>query len=95
MRITSRLALVFTGAGLGICGTVFLVRAAWEALAVTVGSLWASATIGGGLLFIGIVLICFARNARRRPPTHSPQAAVVAAFLDGLRAGRETAARRG
>lgn len=93
LSIPTRLAFALAGAGLAIAGTVFLVRAAWGALALSLGPVWASAITGAGLAALGAILVAVARASRRKVAPPPPQAAMLGAFLEGLRAGRATGVR--
>ena len=91
MKAISRLVLAIAGTGLALAGFVFLVQASWGAIAIAFGPLWASALIGATLGSAGLLL--FAKTRRPKPATPSPQAALVGAFLEGMKAGRATASR--
>lgn len=89
--LLARLAFAFAGAGLAVAGTVLLVRAAWGALAIVLGPIWASAIVGFGLVLLGA--LGFALSHRRRPaPSNS---ALFDAFFQGMRAGQAASGRRG
>ena len=93
LGLPTRLALAVAGAGLALTGTVLVIRAAWGAVALALGPIWAFAILGGLLATGGAVLIAAARNSKRKPPPPSPQAARHGAFQEGLRAGRVTRSR--
>ncbi len=93
LGIPTRLALAFAGAGLALTGAVLVIRAAWSGIALALGPIWASALLGALLATIGALLLATARRAKRKPPPPSPQAALLGAFLEGLRAGRATGSR--
>lgn len=91
-RITTRLALVLAGAGLAVTGMVLLLRAAWIAMALPLGAMWASAVLGGALLFVGALFVLLA-TMKSHKPEHSDADLIVlvtTAFLQGLTAGRSS-----
>jgi len=85
-----RLALIVMGAGLGLCGLLLLLHAAWTAIAVALGAIWASALLGGALLLVGATVVFVVQ--RKRPAAAISDTDLVAlltkAFLQGLAAGR-------
>ena len=93
MRTTSRLAFAVAGAGLTLAGAILLIHAGWAVLAVAYGPIWATTIVGGALAVIGGGLILAARKSHRPPPQPAPEAAMLGAFFEGLRAGRATRAR--
>jgi hypothetical protein len=83
-----------------LLGFGFLTAAAWLALALAHGALFASMILG--LVFCGVGLICLAMAARKPPapapapalpPTVVSQTNLLAAFMGGLRTGRAMARR--
>jgi len=88
--LTLRLALVMTGAGLAAAGLVLLLRAAWIAIAVPLGPMWASVVMGGALLLVGALVVSVATRQAHRPAQPDTDLIVQAtnAFLQGLAAGR-------
>lgn len=91
MSTSTRLVLATAGTGLALAGIVFLVQAAWGAITLALGPLWASALIGALLISIGVILIVQTRKPKPVPP--SPQAALVGAFLEGMKVGRAMMSR--
>ncbi|HCQ67357.1 MAG TPA: hypothetical protein DIU07_20425 [Rhodobacteraceae bacterium] len=73
---------------------MLVIRAAWSAVALTLGPIWASAILGALLAAFGAVLLAAARRSKRIPPPPFPQAALLGAFFEFLRAGRVTGSRR-
>ncbi|GAB1378863.1 hypothetical protein [Pararhodobacter aggregans] len=80
------LALVLMGAG-----AVLLLRALWLAIWPLLGPVGTAAAMGGGLFFVGAVILAVALRPRAvppPPPAPNPLAAVVAAFAQGYGAGQ-------
>ncbi len=95
--VSIRLALISMGAGLAVSGLVLLLRAAWMALALALGAMWASVVMGAGLMLVGALVVFLSlRHRRRRGPSDTELIALISeAFFDGLAAGRSVRHRSG
>lgn len=95
-KVTIGLALALAGAGLVVSGLVLLLRAAWIAIALPLGPIWASSILGVALLVVGALVIAFTALAQRSSRSQSDNdllAALVSAFLQGIAAGRSARRR--
>lgn len=81
------LALVLMGTG-----AVLLLRALWLAIWPMLGPVGTAAAMGGGLFFVGAVILAVTLRPRAAPlpppPAPNPLAAVIAAFAQGYGAGQ-------
>ncbi len=94
-RLTTRLALAVTGAGLAVSGLVLLLRAVWVVIALPLGAIWASTILGAVLLLVGVLALALSQQNARRPE-HTDADLIVTltnAFLQGLVAGRSAQRR--
>lgn len=92
-QTATHLALALAGAGLVVSGVVLLLRAAWMALAVPVGPMWASVVLGSVLVLVGALVLALTPRSTPRPEAAPDDDLIVrltTAFIEGLAAGRSS-----
>lgn len=77
---------VFAGLVL-VAGFAFLVAAGYQVTVLWLGTPWAALVIGGALIVVALLMLLVLRLSRPKPPPVTP-AAVIAAFMAGVQAGR-------
>lgn len=91
-QTATHLALALAGAGFVVSGVVLLLRAAWMALAVPVGPMWASVILGSVLVLVGALVLALTPRSTPRPeaPDDDLIVRLTTAFIEGLAAGRSS-----